>query len=132
MNHELKRKIKVIVILFAIILGCVTAYHSLRGVNSPEKKDQVMSVNDSSYTYKSYSYLSLEPIMKELNRKLDSIPDRIGFCYSCIMELDHCIVIGLTDTTARNIQDFRNNVMDSPVFRFVKSEPVCFDLIEIK
>ncbi len=128
MSYELKRKIKMAVILFAfIILGCFTVYYSLGGVDSSEKEDQGMSVKDSSYTYKSYSYLSLEPIMKELERRLDSIPDRIGFCFSCIMESDHCIEIGLTDTTARNIQDFRNNVMDSPVFRFVKSSPVNFE-----
>lgn len=102
--------------------------------NSQEKEDQVKFVNDSSYTYKSYSYLSLEPIMKELDKRLDSIPDRIGFCCSCIMESEHYILIGLTDTTARNIQDFKDNVMDSPVFRFVQSEPACFDVevIEIK
>ena len=135
MSYELKRKIKMAVILFAfIILGCFTVYYSLGRVDSPEKEDQEMSVKDSSYTYKSFSYLSLEPIMKELDRRLDSIPDRIGFCCSCIMESEHYILIGLTDTTARNIQDFRDNVMDSPVFRFVQSEPVCFDVevIEIK
>ena len=43
------------------------------------------------------------------------------------MESDYCIKIGLTDTTARNIQDFRNDVMDSSVFLFVKSKPNYFE-----
>ena len=50
------------------------------------------------------------------------------------MESDYCIEIGLTDTTARNIQYFRNDVMDPSVFLFVKSKPNYFEeeLIEMK
>ena len=115
-------------VLFSVLVR-MCLQNSVKYVpNSQEKEGHVMFAKDSSYTYKSYSYLSLEPIMKELDKRLDSIPDRIGFCCSCIMESEHYILIGLTDTTARNIQDFKDNVMDSPVFRFVQSEPACFDV----
>ena len=64
----IKRNIVVtLTVLIAFVLFSVLVRMCLQNsvTNSQEKEDQVMFVKDSSYTYKSYSYLSLEPIMKK-------------------------------------------------------------------
>lgn len=81
----------------------------------------------SKQSFDSFKKRNLVAIIKELESKIEAIPDSIGFIAAYVMENENRICVVLKDTSFRNIQYFKENVMNSSFFEFHLGDDIIFE-----
>ena len=79
------------------------------------------------FSFDSFKKRNLVAIVKELENKIESIPDSVGFVAAYVLENENHIAIVLKDTSFQNIQYFKKNVMNSSFFEFHLGTDIVFE-----
>ena len=79
------------------------------------------------FSFDSFKKRNLVTIVKELEKKIESIPDSVGFVAAYVLENENHIAIVLKDTSSQNIQYFKKNVMNSSFFEFHLGTDIVFE-----